>query len=55
MAEPAGLLTWQGKKQVSGMDSVNRSCTIFLTLLSLKRDLMWGNVALCAGRRESYK
>lgn len=41
MAEPAGVLTWQGKKQVSGMNSVSRSCTIFFfTLLPLKKGLM---------------
>lgn len=37
MAEPAGLLTWQGKKQVSGMDSVNRSCTIFFNFAVIKK------------------
>lgn len=38
------------------MDSVNRNYTFyFLTLLLLKQDLMWDNVAFYEERRESYK
>lgn len=55
MTEPAGLLACQDKKlRMSGMDSVNRSCTIFFFNFAVIK-IGCNFFVLFSEGRESYK